>query len=127
MSLFDLISDDQDAERLQKMSKSLHGPSVKGAKKKDPGMSALLDEMSNDVGFLALLTMSIFKELVDKGIITRSQIVQHIIKLDEIDGVKDGKLDMKVMKGHLGFAAPAEKKAEPAKKPSKARRVRRTR
>jgi hypothetical protein len=40
--------------------------------------------------------------LEEKGVLTREELKTKIAVLDELDGVKDGKLDINILKGRHG-------------------------
>ncbi len=58
-----------------------------------------LDDLENDVGFVALLLAAMLDKLDEKGVVTRDDLRNAVAKLDEIDGVRDGRLDVNALCG----------------------------
>lgn len=72
------------------------------------------DAIREDVSFLALVTMSMVGLLVEKGVITQEEVSERIRKLDELDGVKDGKLNPDAVRGALGLPRAETPKTRPS-------------
>ena len=56
-------------------------------------------ELEQDLGYVALVLGSILSKLDEKGVVSRDDLKQEMARLDELDGVKDGKLDIRVLRG----------------------------
>ena len=99
MSLFDWFFPEQaQATYLRQMAQS---------KTRSRGVSRLrqrsvdkrIDELEEDLGYMALVLGSVLQKIDEKGLVTREELKATISELDGIDGVKDGKLDISVLKG----------------------------
>lgn len=55
--------------------------------------------LEEDVGFLALVLGSLLDTLDRKGVVTRDEVKAEIASLDALDGVKEGRLDVRVLRG----------------------------
>ena len=82
-------------------------------------------EIEDDVGFLALVLLSLIGSLVEKGVLAEDELVAHLERLDGLDGVGDGKLTPDLLRGALGLAPEKQQHAAaptPAPKPKPRRR-----
>lgn len=61
--------------------------------------SKRMDSLENDVGYVSLLLASLIQKLDEKGVLVRDDLREVMAQLDEIDGVKDGQLDINVLRG----------------------------
>lgn len=84
--------------------------------------AASLSDVEEDLGFLALVLLSLVGSLVKKGVVAEEELKAHLQRVDTLDGVEDGRLTPDVLRGALGFARP-EKPPE-APKPTRPRRGR---
>lgn len=57
-----------------------------------------IDELENDIGVLALALAAILDAANENGTISRDEIRNKITKLDVLDGSRDGKLDVSVLR-----------------------------
>lgn len=57
-----------------------------------------LSRLEEDVGYMALVLGSILDRLNEKGIVTKDEVKAAILKLDELDGVRDGRLDVTLLR-----------------------------
>lgn len=55
--------------------------------------------LEEDVGFLALVIGSVLETLDRKGVLTRDEVKSELARLDALDGVKEGRLDVRVLRG----------------------------
>ena len=58
-----------------------------------------LDTMEEDIGFVALVLGALLQKADEKGVLTRDEIRDAVSELDAIDGVKDGRLDVNILRG----------------------------
>jgi hypothetical protein len=58
-----------------------------------------IEALENDLGFVALLLGSLLAKLDEKGALTRQDLKDAMQTLDGADGVADGKLDIRVLRG----------------------------
>ena len=65
-------------------------------------LSARVAGLDQDLGYVALVLGSILRKLDEKGLVTRDDVKGEIARLDELDGVKDGKLDIQVLRDLQG-------------------------
>ena len=62
-------------------------------------LSARIDQLEDDLGFVSLVLASVMARLDEKGTLTRADVRAAMQELDEIDGVADGRLDINVLRG----------------------------
>jgi uncharacterized membrane protein len=58
-----------------------------------------IEALENDLGFVALALGSLMAKLDEKGVLTRQDVKDAMRTLDGADGVADGKLDIRVLRG----------------------------
>ena len=58
-----------------------------------------LNDLERDVGFLALVVGTLMQQLDEKEVLRRDDVRAALAELDEVDGVKDGKLDLSILRG----------------------------
>lgn len=75
----------------------------------------VLNDLRDDIGFLSLLTMVELKVLMDKGLVTKEEIMDKMGEIDALDGVKNGRLNVGVLRGAVGQAVE-QKKRTPARR-----------
>jgi hypothetical protein len=99
MSLYDFFFPEQaQATHLR----TLANQSRRGSTRKRPvdsKTSSRLADLEKDVGFVALLLAAMLDRLDEKGVVTRSDLREAVAELDEIDGVRDGRLDVSTLRG----------------------------
>ncbi len=95
-----------EAQNLKKVSRQMARKSRTGrrASKKASEAQKELENMEEDLGFLALVLMSLFNRLVEKDIISRDEVRDQLSEIDSLDGVEDGKLDLDMVRGAMGMA-----------------------
>ncbi|MCA9060561.1 MAG: hypothetical protein KDA85_18750 [Planctomycetaceae bacterium] len=59
-----------------------------------------VQELEQDLGFVALLLGGILDVIDKKGVATREDVQESIERLDMLDGLKDGRLDINALKRH---------------------------
>jgi hypothetical protein len=62
-------------------------------------LAGRVSDLEGDVGFIVLVLGAMLNRLDEKGVVTRDDLKAALAQLDEADGVKDGKLDVKVLRG----------------------------
>jgi hypothetical protein len=65
-------------------------------------LSARVAGLEQDLGYVTLVLGSILRKLDEKGVVTRDDVKGEIAQLDELDGVKDGKLDIQLLRDMHG-------------------------
>ena len=113
MSLMDWMFPEQaGAMHLRKISESMG--------RQGRRVSSATRRVNDDVGFLALALLSLIGTLIEKGVISETDVLDHLKRLDTLDGAADGKISPDMLRGALGFASePAAPK--PAPKPRRRR------
>ena len=57
-----------------------------------------MKELEHDVGFLALTLAALLQKVEEKGVLTREEVRDSMDALDGLDGVRDGKIDVGILK-----------------------------
>jgi uncharacterized protein YceH (UPF0502 family) len=73
----------------------------------------LSTRVAEDLGALGLVLMGLVGLLVEKGILTRDELLAQLRRVDELDGVADGKVTPEQLRVALGIA-PADPGPPPA-------------
>jgi len=73
-------------------------------------LDARIDE---DVGALGLALMGLIGLLIEKGLIKRDELLTHLRRVDEIDGVTDGRVTPEQVRVALGIAPSDPPTPEP--------------
>ncbi|QDU68534.1 hypothetical protein [Engelhardtia mirabilis] len=60
--------------------------------------SKRLDALEHDVGYLTLVLGTLLAKANDKGLVTLDEIRGTLGELDEVDGVRDGRLSVEVLR-----------------------------
>ena len=103
MDLFDFFFPEQaQADHLRSISRTL-GQKRSLGERLASGQHKRLAENEEDMGFLALILFSLLHKLIDKGVITREELFDHLKDVDGMDGIEDGKLDIGVLRGAMGL------------------------
>ncbi len=99
MSLFDFFFPEQaQASHLRKLTEQ-NRAAARTSRGASSETRSKIESLENDVGYLALILGSILETLDSKGVVTRADVQASFAALDEIDGVKDGKLDINFLRG----------------------------
>ena len=61
-----------------------------------------MEQLEGDLGYLALVLGSVLESLDEKGVLTRDDVRSVIARLDSLDGVSDGTLDINILRGRHG-------------------------
>jgi hypothetical protein len=51
-----------------------------------------------DLGYVALILGALLNKVEEKGVLSLAEVREAMAELDEIDGVKDGKLDIRLLR-----------------------------
>ncbi len=98
MSLYDFFFPEQaQATHLRRLADSQGRRSR--AQPKSSALGRRVDELEDDIGYLALVLGALLQQVDDKGVVTREDVRATLAELDELDGVKDGKLDVAILRG----------------------------
>lgn len=81
----------------------------------------LTSRLAEDVGGLGLVLMGLVGLLIEKGVITRDELLAHLRRVDTIDGFADGKVTPEQLRVALGIAPP-DPGPKPAPVPTRKRR-----
>ena len=57
-----------------------------------------VEDLENDLGYVTLVLGSMLATLDEKGTITHQEVKNLMADLDDLDGVKDGRLDVDVLR-----------------------------
>jgi len=99
MSLFDFFFPEQaQASHLRSMADAQRS-SARRATRKATENDARIADLEQDVGYLALVLGALVQKVDEKGVLTRDELRATLSELDGIDGVKDGKLDVGILRG----------------------------
>lgn len=63
-------------------------------------------DVAGDVGALGLVLLGLVGTLVEKGVLTNEELLAHLRRVDELDGVADGKVTPDQVRAALGLAQP---------------------
>ena len=58
-----------------------------------------LDELEENLGFVSLVLAALLQTVDEKGVLTREEVRAALEELDEMDGVRDGRLDIAFLRG----------------------------
>ena len=61
-----------------------------------------IEQLEHDLGFVSLLLASVMELLNDKGVVKRNDVKEIFKDLDLVDGVKDGKIDINMLRVMTG-------------------------
>jgi hypothetical protein len=70
--------------------------------KREPDAAGRIEALEEDVGFLALLVLGILEQLNRKGSVSRDEVLEVMRELDGLDGARDGKLNVQVLRNLRG-------------------------
>ncbi len=99
MSLYDFFFPEQaQASHLRSMAESQSRNRRTAARRQDD-LGGRLESLEGEVGYLALVLGALLQKADEKGVLTRDEVREAVSELDEIDGVKDGRLDVDILRG----------------------------
>ena len=119
MNLFDFMFPEQaEATHLRSISEKLSTNRIREKKmaSKNSIVSQEVQDLGDDVGFIALMLMSLMKKMIEKEIITKEEILLTITEMDGLDGVLDGKIDTGILRGSVGIVKEEIPKQKPKQK-----------
>lgn len=99
MSLFDFLLPEQaQATHLRKIANTQRTRAKRSSRRQD-ALVERVQSLEDDVGFLALVLGALIQKADEKGAITRDEIRAAVTEIDELDGAKDGKIDVNILRG----------------------------
>ncbi len=117
MSLFDLFFPEQStAMHLRKLalqqvqqqtqhSAAQHDGIVR-AQATAEALKMRIDDLEADLGFTVLLLAGLLSTLDEKGVLTKQDVKRELQELDLVDGMRDGKLNVRVLRRYLAGLEP---------------------
>jgi hypothetical protein len=90
------------AERLHSFVKQVQADNARRSRR-ELSTSERLDELEEDLGFIAMLQVATLRLLDDKGILKGEELVPRLMMADRLDGVEDGALSVKAMRKAIGL------------------------
>ncbi|MHC4829084.1 MAG: hypothetical protein ACYTFT_01810 [Planctomycetota bacterium] len=111
MSLLDWFNPEySQARSLRQLSKGLLAQGARSRLSQKRSKRSLSD-LTDDIGFVTMCLASLVDSLVEKGVITKEELVAHMKKVDGLDGVRDGKLDPNTLRGATGMPKESDQDA----------------
>ena len=99
MDMMDLFFPEAaEASHLRKISKSISAHQRAASR-----VAQTSTDVRDDLGFLALVLLSLVGKLVEKGVLTEQELREQLEKADRLDGLADGKIDPGLLRGALGL------------------------
>ena len=99
MSLYNFFFPQQAAaDHLQELAKSQKEKSREESHH-SKHQDERLEELEMDLGYVSLILGALLQKVDEKGVLSRAEVRETMSALDEIDGVKDGKLDINLLRG----------------------------
>ena len=100
MSLFDFFFPEQaQAVHLRTIAERGSSSSRRRKSSDSRKLKKRVEDLEDDVGYIALVLGALLHKLDEKGHVTRDEAREVIAELDGLDGVQDGKLDVSILKG----------------------------
>jgi len=72
-------------------------------------LSERQENLEDEMGSLGLVMLALIRSLINKGVISQSDIKESFAELDGVDGEMDGKLDLSFLRSSLGLVGPLRK------------------
>lgn len=107
MDFSDLFCSEPAAARNGRAISSLVTANVRKSRRTTKKLKELYDrvaDLEQDLDFLALIVMSVFSALNEKGVATPADVLGKLGQMDQIDGVQDGKITPEALRKAFGFA-----------------------
>lgn len=105
MSLFDYIfADEIQLKQLRDISKTLKNQQIFKKGRAERLKKEKESDTDDNIGLLSLLMMTVIKKLIAKGIITEQELLDELLEIDQLDGLKNDQLDINVLRGSVGLA-----------------------
>ena len=101
MGLYEIFFPEQaQAEHLRNIASAMQRQQRAGKRTSAP------PELEEDVGALSLVLLGLVGTLVEKGVITREELLEHFRRVDTLDGAADGQVSLDALRAALGFPPP---------------------
>lgn len=99
MSLFDFFFPEQaQASHLRSLASSARTRNRRNIRKTGD-LDRRIDDLEKDLGYVSLVLGALVQQLDAKGTLSRDDLRTVLAELDELDGVKDGRLDIDILRG----------------------------
>jgi hypothetical protein len=101
MSLFDFFFPEQaQASYLRDIAEQQTRNTIRQSQASTT-LEARVKHLETDLGYVTLILGSILDKLDEKGVVTRQDLKDATSALDKVDGVRDGKLDINILRNIL--------------------------
>jgi len=103
MSFYDFFFPEQaQATHLRSIARQSRRPRprAKASTARTDELSERVSALEADLGFVSLLLATLMGQLDERGHVTRDDLKNALKELDELDGVKDGRLDVSALRGY---------------------------
>lgn len=101
MSLFDFFFPEQaQASYLRDIAEQQTRSTIRQSHASH-NLESRVKHLEADLGYVTLLLGSILDKLDEKGVVTRQDLKDATSALDAVDGVRDGKLDINILRNTL--------------------------
>ncbi|MBL7814247.1 MAG: hypothetical protein JNL70_04500 [Saprospiraceae bacterium] len=84
-------------EKLKQLQKSVAPPVGSTTNVSIESLNKRLNQLEDVIGFQSLIIQGILTKLDEKGTVSKNEIREILSELDELDGVKDGKLNINTL------------------------------
>lgn len=84
-------------EKIKQLQKSVAPPVGNTTDITIESLHKRLNQLEEIIGFQSLIIQGILSKLDEKDVISKSDIRESLAELDELDGVKDGKLNINTL------------------------------
>lgn len=99
MSLFDFFFPQQSqATHLRSLASSAR-IQTRRASRAAGALEQRVATLESDLGFASLVLAALMARLDERGHVTNAEVKALLAELDGLDGVKDGRLDLSVLRG----------------------------
>jgi hypothetical protein len=75
------------------------GESASAAPTPPPSLEGRVADLESDLGRVALMARALMDACIKKGVVSQLDIAQMLRAIDASDGVEDGRLDPKMLRG----------------------------
>ena len=86
-------------QKYREQAQKRRAAAYKEAKADTQQLEDRVKELEGDLGFVSLVLASILQTADEKGVLSRDDVRATVLGLDEVDGVRDGKLDIQILRG----------------------------
>jgi len=99
MSLYDFFFPEQaQASHLRSIANSTRARNRRNIRKTGD-LDRRIGDLEKDLGYVSLVLGALLQQLDAKGTLSRDEVRATLSELDELDGVKDGRLDIDILRG----------------------------